>query len=211
MFSHFLSRMKLKRDVYFDKESGFITLYDQSGHLVGAMSIAAQREGSLSYRVKMVVTCFKGMGDGWRLYLSALAIVRSLGGTLSADDESVTGYSVDIWEKIWLSSDLVRVPLDISDQNLEYHDEYFNELAKTNPNISEQEMEEFGTYDNFNFQELFRVGKLNPHIYNYGFSLPEDMTTKMLSNITFKKISEKDVLSVNALWNDRFVKPNNTK
>lgn len=201
-----LSKANKNRKVIFDKDLNQIILLDDLERIMGCLQMKSTENGNA--RIKMAVTRFSFMGDGWLLYLTALALVSKEKGMLSADSDSVSGTSTLIWEKIWACESISRKTLPLEQHNFEYQDEYFEELPLTNPNTSSADFEIYSKYDHKRFYELFEKGTLNPHLYNFGFSISDDMTKHMLKKVELASLTRKQKQDSEHLWEDRFMERN---
>jgi hypothetical protein len=180
--------------ILWDENKQLIVLLSESNQMLAAMSyIHADTE---HLRVTLVASYKSHLGLGYRVYLGALAALYPF--TLSADDCSVSGNSIRIWEQLYQCSGLTKESLYGSPAyNPAIDSELFEELSKSNPQIMPEQWCQWE--DGKEMQSdpeafMIRAAKedwFNPHIYNMGFSLTDklaDHLVPLVAPASFNKL-----------------------
>lgn len=179
-----------------DEARGILYIVDEDGAHLGGIGLKPIDEHEMHYRVFMAITHSLYLGHGWWLYLHALAWLTSQGKSLSADPNTVMGHSIIIWEKLFALTFTEKAALPCEYQEIEYNNEYFDELALTNPTLSTAEFDEYGELSDEDLALLFANGELQPHLYNLGFkithadSLSDKITSLPLSDRENQQLAE---------------------
>lgn len=187
--------------LYWDEDNQFIALLNENKRLLAAMSyIHADIE---HLRVSLVVAHESNQGLGYRVYLGAMAALHPF--TLSADDCSVTGHSVRIWQQLYNCDGLVKKSLYASNAyNPKINTERYEELALSNAHKSGAPLlASTGLLDEPGSLEVaIKTGALNPHIYNMGFSLGSELIKLLEGVVTPVTFSHSQVQAINAFLSD---------
>lgn len=173
-----------------DEEKGILYILDEDDSLLGGIGFRLIEGSLIHFRVYMAITQRLHLGQGWWLYLHAIALLSSRNQTLSADSEVVTGFSIEIWEKLYKLSSLTTQALPFDCQQHEYNNEHFEELALTNKTLPESKFQEYGLLDDKEFILAIIENKLTPHLYNLAFKMPHNK--ELIGKIEHRALSEKE-------------------
>ncbi len=187
----------------FDLARQQVALVGSNGAIHGSLQMASPKDSETN-SVSMIVSTQQRQGLGWKLYLAALALSTHNKQALCADRESVRGYSIGMWVKLWNTVELIRKALPIDEQLVECNFDYFEELTETNPDFSEADFDRFADMDYFDLTTAFEKGDITPHIYNHVFSLPAEVAEEIYAPIKHRALTAQEIGDIEALWEDKY-------
>lgn len=187
-----------------DEDNQYVILISPDNAILAAMSYFTPHHQHA--RVNLVASTKGRQGLGYRIYLATMAAMHPF--TLSADDCSVSGNSIRIWEQLFKCDGINKEPLfGTSAYQPEIEQELFEELRDTNPEIPLEQWDEWLDDDRMQVNDgkafinvLLSEQAFMPHMYNMGFSLTDELAAQI------KPLIKPVTLSIEQLdWVSKFL------
>lgn len=202
-------------DVALDLQHHHLVMYSIHGKLIGGMRFILHHEAPAHARVVNAVTAVSGEGYGTFMYLNLITALGERGITLSPDPTSVKGCAASVWAKLWSSDHIVKSPLPCHIHADEHNLIDSHALTTSNPAMSRRMIKRLTNGDPQRLREFILSEKLNPHPYNYGYSLrPDSPLSPLLSgSIEYRSVNMEELFDHDRLWEQRYLysHQNNTK
>ncbi|MEG3764962.1 hypothetical protein [Alteromonas sp. 14N.309.X.WAT.G.H12] len=194
-------------DIGLDTQHHHLVMYSSTGELLGAMRYLPVKKNEGHARVINAVTRESGKGLGKLMYFALLASFNEMSLTLSPDPNSVKGYASLIWKHLWSSPSILKSPLPWEAQRDNYNVGDADLLTVSNPNIPLRLMKKIIKQDPQHIRELVLTKQLQPHPYNYAYSLSceHPLGTSLLNIIEHRRVSFEEIYAHDQLWERRYL------
>lgn len=160
---------------FWDTETKLGVLIERDGTILAAMDYRIEK--SLLARVQQSGSLQGGVGYGYCIYLHAMAALGSE-LMLSPDTTNSSPGANRLWESLFQAGGIPKQSMFGTEAYLPVMDETYDEgVIITNPNLFEEEWAAYETLGQL--QERIASGKLQPHLANWGFSLPQPYQASM--------------------------------